>query len=343
MRLQLEPTMSSRTLHLKRFRPALEPVEGRLCLSGMAQVAEHHALHHKTAHHAPVISHQDHATPHRAHHAPVVPPHHQGRVGVPFLFMPGPAAVSQEAAATAQSPAPTVVATPELPTLPTPVVLAGSIPATVAPVPMPVPIAPPAVVPPPAPVVMTQAPVVVPLPIPVPVTPTPSLVVATPDPPPLVVIVPPLPVAPQVPSAALNASVLAYAQASIGTQVANGQCAMLALRALQATGAKTNFDFSNPDGDYAWGQLAATLTPQSHDLSQVQPGDIIQFRDAMFVAPNGYWESATHHTAIVEAVSGDRIEVLQSNINEVLLVQTGDYKLGDMTQGTMWVYHPLSA
>ena len=119
------------------------------------------------------------------------------------------------------------------------------------------------------------------------------------------------------PSSSLNASVLSFAEARIGTQVANGQCAMLALDALQATGARTNFDFSNPDGDYAWGSLAATLTPQSHDLSQLQAGDIIQFRDARFVAPNGYWSTATHHTAIVESVSGDTITVLQSNINGV--------------------------
>jgi hypothetical protein len=84
---------------------------------------------------------------------------------------------------------------------------------------------------------------------------------------------------------------------------------------------------------------------------------VIQFRDVLLVhtttGPNGSWststKSATHHTAIVEAVKGSTIYVLEQNVGDSSTpdsvrysVQHGTYNLDDLQTGTMWIYQPIS-
>ena len=83
----------------------------------------------------------------------------------------------------------------------------------------------------------------------------------------------------------------------------------------------------------------------------------VQFRDVTLVHttfyPNGSWSSTTqsaeHHTAIVESVSGSTITVLEQNAGSSstpdsvrYTVQHGTYNLSDLQCGTMWIYQPIS-
>lgn len=316
--------MSTKTRPPKRFRPDLESVEARLCLSATAQHlarpipprAAAPAIAPKPQHPLVKVAGQ---VPHRVvtpqvAHRVVAPKVAPARVQTPPTMTPKGVVRRAVARNLARARPLRNVARPG--TAPRGVILA-------APQPRPVPIAP-------APVVTLGAPQpagnVAPAPVPV----------SAPAP---VVVMP----ASGATSQALSSSVLSYVQSKMGTKVGDGQCGTVVLTALRVAGASTNFDFSNPNGDYLWGQLAATLTPQSRDLSQVRAGDIIQFRDAKFVSANGSWSLAAHHTAVVAVVSGDTLTVLEQNVNGVMVVQPGTYRLNDMTQGTMWAYRPIGA
>ena len=146
----------------------------------------------------------------------------------------------------------------------------------------------------------------------------------------------------------LNRKVLAFAKANLGQQVGDGQCAVLAQAALEAAGAK-NFDSLGPTGpgaDYVWGRLVATETPGSHPTGGIKPGDILQFSNVQIVKSfqNGstMTMTATHHTAIVEKVSGTTITVLQQNYNGILQVGEGQIELDGLQQGTIRAYRPIA-
>jgi len=91
-------------------------------------------------------------------------------------------------------------------------------------------------------------------------------------------------------------------------------------------------------------------TTANHSLAGVLPGDVIQFSNVTIVNtttyPNGSWttttQTADHHTAIVESVSGSTIHVLEQNANSVMTVQHGSYDLDGLQGGTMWIYQPIS-
>ena len=104
----------------------------------------------------------------------------------------------------------------------------------------------------------------------------------------------------------LGDKVRTFAQENLGKKVDDGECAMLAMKALQAAGAKTTADFkvTGEVGDYVWGTLV-------EKFADAKPGDIIQFRDVKLVTttvvkqPGGGTRSSTRsqtmtqHTAIV--------------------------------------------
>jgi hypothetical protein len=113
----------------------------------------------------------------------------------------------------------------------------------------------------------------------------------------------------------LNAKIHEFAKASLGKPVGDGICITLAVEALKAAGAKRYpFDRS---GDYAWGEPVA-------DLKDALPGDILQFRDAVFHGQRSLgggrtirWHSEyPHHTAIVARVEkgGKIITIYHQNV-----------------------------
>jgi hypothetical protein len=130
----------------------------------------------------------------------------------------------------------------------------------------------------------------------------------------------------------LNDSVLAFALAALGTQVGDGGCWALADQALQAAGADTSGDFS-------------CIFGSSIGLDAVIPGDILQFEGVHFEGPDPviggwYWQDFPHHTAIVYAVNGSQITLLNQNINGDTTVQFTTINLADWQTGNIFAYRP---
>jgi len=155
-------------------------------------------------------------------------------------------------------------------------------------------------------------------------------------------------------AAKLGDQVVSFARNRIGRRVSNGECFSLVDGALGNAGAKSAADFGSvaPDVDYVWG------TPVS--LSDVQPGDIIQFRDYRYdrtidtaTRTDTDFQERPHHTAIVERVDGQgAITVLEQNApvgsavlrTQLFFSNVGTSSGGRTTtvtvQGSFWIYRP---
>jgi hypothetical protein len=120
-------------------------------------------------------------------------------------------------------------------------------------------------------------------------------------------------------SANLGEQVLSFARHQRGRRVGDGQCFALADRALRGAQAKSAADYGSvtATADYVWGT--------SVTLADLQPGDIIQFRNYTFTrvvvtresrqtTTEELTQERTHHTAVVESVDGDgAVTVLEQN------------------------------
>ncbi len=151
----------------------------------------------------------------------------------------------------------------------------------------------------------------------------------------------------------LNAKVVDFARANLGKPVGDGICITLAVEALREAGARPT-PFNITSGDYVWGGPV-------EDLKDALPGDILQFRDAVFHGrrPIGRGRTATwhqeypHHTAVVAKVEqgGKLLTVLHQNVDqqgrpesEKGTVQEGTLRMESLQKGG-WVkaYRPLPA
>jgi hypothetical protein len=159
--------------------------------------------------------------------------------------------------------------------------------------------------------------------------------------------------------AALGNQVVSFARGRINQRVGRGECFDLVDQALRNAGAKSAADFGavSPDADYVWGDPVT--------LSQVRPGDIIQFRNYSYdrtVETTTATETDTrtdsqvrpHHTVIVERVGQDgALTVLEQNIppgvgpvQHCLLFfssfhnSSGNQTTSVTVQGRVWFYRP---
>src|ERR1700674_2320450 len=108
-------------------------------------------------------------------------------------------------------------------------------------------------------------------------------------------------------SVPLGTQVVQFAQARRRRRVGDGECFALADQALRHAGGKSASDFGTitADADYVWGTSVA--------VGNVQPGDILQFRDYKYTRRNdkadGGWQETSqerpHHTAIVVSNDGN--------------------------------------
>lgn len=111
-------------------------------------------------------------------------------------------------------------------------------------------------------------------------------------------------------AASMADSIVGYARTHRGARVGNGECFTLADNALRGAGAKSASDFGKITGnaDYTWGTAVT--------LADLQPGDIIQFRNYSYeridtikddhgTTTEEHAEDRPHHTAIVVSVDGD--------------------------------------
>ncbi len=155
------------------------------------------------------------------------------------------------------------------------------------------------------------------------------------------------------PAGTLNDSILAFARERLGEKVGRGECTDLVVAAFEACGARRFPPFGR-DADFVWGQPV-------DDRDEVRPGDILQFRDAIFkgrrrVFRRGqtvieFWKrSFPHHTAIVAGVrdKGRTLLILHQNSgsadtpeDERKSVHEDVLRLRELTSGTVKVYRPI--
>ena len=151
----------------------------------------------------------------------------------------------------------------------------------------------------------------------------------------------------------LGDKVLEYAKKQKGKQVGDGECGTLAAEAFKEAGAKSRQKDSPNAGDYVWGDLVLTVefkkgkVESTGKLSEVKPGDVVQFRDTTWVTRSGNVIStttATHHTAVVLSVDKGRsvIRTLHQNHNGKKVVQEGALSLNDLKAGWIRVYRPVA-
>ena len=116
----------------------------------------------------------------------------------------------------------------------------------------------------------------------------------------------------------------------------------MAHQALKAAGARP---WSKPDspgkGDYVWGELVLLVeggepAPRmTGSLEAVEPGDIAQFRAAVF--PKSHF---SHHTAVVTGRRGGKVFLLQQNVSGKKSVERGSVRLDLLKSGWVRVYRP---
>ena len=142
----------------------------------------------------------------------------------------------------------------------------------------------------------------------------------------------------------LGNKVVEFAKSQIGKQVGKGQCSHLVEAALAQAGAKATTDFGvgGSNKDYVWG----TPVPNYDD---VQPGDIIQFRNVKIMGQlvvKGKKLNVTmtipHHSSIVYANLGKgRLKLLEQNVGGVKVVQETEMNFATKQSGTVWFYRPV--
>ena len=130
---------------------------------------------------------------------------------------------------------------------------------------------------------------------------------------------------------AIGSKVVQYAKSKVGQKVGNGECWTLVHDALVYAKAKeipgqggiAVYDFGTPV-----------------KVSAVKSGDILQFWNVKFVAPNGSWSSATQHTVIVSSVKGTELTVYEQNSPKGGAVRTNVYNTANLKEGRIDAFRP---
>ena len=162
----------------------------------------------------------------------------------------------------------------------------------------------------------------------------------------------------QPPKVGMADRIVGYARSHRASRVGSGECFALVDRALRGAGAKHAGDFGRvtPDADYVWGT--------SVTLSQLQPGDVIQFRDYTYervdvikgddaTTTDEHAEDRAHHTAIVQSADGNgAVTVWEQNapagsaVTQTQLfftdrtITAGNRTTKIKVRGTFWFYRP---
>ena len=148
-------------------------------------------------------------------------------------------------------------------------------------------------------------------------------------------------------SLSLGNRVVAFCRAHLGQRVGNGECAGLAYQALKSAGAAPRGGPDYPGkGDYVWGRQVVLVesSPSGPKLtgafSQIQPGDIMQYRDVRFGRIH-----ASHHTAVVNETdpASGHVKAFAQNGGGRRFVFEVEVPLAKITHGWIRVYRPIPA
>jgi hypothetical protein len=131
---------------------------------------------------------------------------------------------------------------------------------------------------------------------------------------------------------AFSSKIVQYAINHIGQRLGNGECTELVIDALADAGAPPG-DTSSTTGDYKWG------TAIDFPLVPAQPGDIVQLVNVKLTGPNGWWETTTQHSAIIESVTGTVLHVIDQNAPPGNPVGREDIDLGWKLERGKWTIY----
>ncbi|MFO0953258.1 MAG: hypothetical protein U0835_19300 [Isosphaeraceae bacterium] len=149
----------------------------------------------------------------------------------------------------------------------------------------------------------------------------------------------------------LNQKVVEYARGQLGKKVANGECTSLAVEALRTAGAR-RFGWER-SGDFVWGRPVESF-------ADALPGDILQFRDAVFQGKRmlpgqrlqSWRQEYAHHTAVVDQVRerDGEVVVLHQNVGKPgaeeakkRLVKRDAIRPASLQPGgRVWIYRPVA-
>jgi hypothetical protein len=149
----------------------------------------------------------------------------------------------------------------------------------------------------------------------------------------------------------LNARIVQFCRSHLGQEVGDGECYSLAKHAFKDAGLAGGRQPENPNhGDFVWGRLVLYLQGTGGDpvaqgkMEAIMPGDVIQFRDAVFKGKKRS-ERFPHHTAVVVAVgdNGREVKLLQQNFGGKKFVTELNLHLTDLKAGWIRVYQPAAA
>jgi hypothetical protein len=159
-------------------------------------------------------------------------------------------------------------------------------------------------------------------------------------------------------STTVNDKIVKFCKDHVGQKVGDGECSDLGDEALKSAGAKPRSafkDFPNEE-DLVWGELVYALeikdnAPKETKVpkTSIQPGDVIQLRDARFAGKNlrgveNYEAEYGHHSAVVVAVKKETgvLTILEQNFNGKKMVTESTYRLSDLKAGWVRVYRPVA-
>jgi hypothetical protein len=131
----------------------------------------------------------------------------------------------------------------------------------------------------------------------------------------------------------LNEKVLQFAKTNLGKQVADGECAMLVLKAYEAAGAR------QPTKEEVlvrvWGRrIIADEKPL--------PGDVVEFKDVRFEAKDGTSPFETRfHTTILLEIKDGKFVVLQQNGPGGRNVHELDLSAYEQKKGELIIFRPV--
>jgi len=150
-------------------------------------------------------------------------------------------------------------------------------------------------------------------------------------------------------AAELGEKVVKFCKENLGQTVGDGECGTLAAKALEAAGATPFHKFKEDPapGDFVWGELVFVVEFQGGKRKRdpadgkAQPGDIVQYRDAVFRTGSGGIFVAQHHTAVVVEAKGNDLVVYQQNVGKREVTKT-TLRPNDLAGGWIRVYRPTT-
>lgn len=167
-------------------------------------------------------------------------------------------------------------------------------------------------------------------------------------------------------SSTVGSKIVEFAMSQLGQKVGNGSSRALIDAALSYAGAKSASQLQTQTQSQTQNQTPSQTQSQSQnqsqglgrghcrgagqmtygdviDLSSAQPGDVVQFEDAVFLGMN-YWMimGTPEQLAIVYMIKGNEVILLDQDVNGVKLVQFTTINLADLYSGTITAYHPVA-